>query len=77
MVGSLKAVLPKAFSREQLATWTRVQDAVIQLPVTSTGEVDFDYMQRYICATEKQTIKGVVEYKDRVIAETKKVVGAE
>lgn len=74
MVGSLKAVLPKAFSRDQLATWTRVQDAVIQLPVTSTGDIDFDYMQNYIRATEKQTIKGVVEYKDRVIEETKKVV---
>lgn len=74
MVGSLKAVLPKAFSRDQLATWTRVQDAVIQLPVTLTGDINLDYMQTYIRALEKQTIKGVVEYKDKVIQETKKVV---
>ena len=47
----------------------------VALPVTPTGDIDFDYMQNYIRATEKQTIKGVVEYKDRVIAETKKVVG--
>ena len=47
----------------------------IALPVTPTGDIDFDYMQNYIRATEKQTIKGVVEYKDRVIKETKKVVG--
>lgn len=46
----------------------------VELPVTPTGDIDFDYMQNYIRATEKQTIKGVVEYKDRVIAETKKVV---
>lgn len=46
----------------------------VELPVTPDDQIDFDYMQNYIRATEKQTIKGVVEYKDRVIAETKKVV---
>lgn len=46
----------------------------LQLPVTATGEIDFDYMQDYIRAMEKETIKGVVEYKDKVIEETKKVV---
>lgn len=53
----------------------RLMNTVLLVPVTSTGAIDFDYMQNYIRATEKQTIKGVVEYKDRVIAETKKVVG--
>ena len=53
----------------------KIANTDIMLPVTSTGEIDFGYMQNYIRATEKRTIKGVVEYKDRVIAETKKVVG--
>ena len=55
--------------------WSVAKNVDFLLPVTSTGDVDFDYMQNYIRATEKQTIKGVVEYKDRVIKETKKVVG--
>lgn len=55
--------------------WSIAKNVDFLLPVTSTGDVDFDYMQNYIRAIEKQTIKGVVEYKDRVIAETKKVVG--
>lgn len=46
----------------------------VVLPVTPAGEIDFNYMQNYIRATEKQTIEGVVEYKDKVIEETKKVV---
>lgn len=74
MVGSLKAVLPKAFNRERLATWTRVQDAIIQLPVTLSGDIDFHYMQNYIRAIEKQTIDDVVKYKDRMINDTKKMV---
>lgn len=53
----------------------RLMNTVLLVPVTSTGAIDFDYMQNYIHATEKQTIKSVVEYKDRVIAKTKKVVG--
>lgn len=75
MVGALKAVLPKSFSRERLATWTRVKNTEFLLPVTPDDQIDFNYMQNYISAMEKQTIKGVVEYKDRVIKETKKVVG--
>lgn len=51
-----------------------VLDLDIQLPVISTGDIDFDYMQTYIRALEKQIIKDVVEYKDKVIQETKKVV---
>ena len=52
----------------------RLMNTVLLVPVTSTGDPDFDYMQHYIRATEKQIINGVIEYKDRVIDETKKVV---
>ena len=62
------------YNYQRKATWTRVQDDYVLLPVTPDDQIDFDYMQNYIRATEKQTIKGMVEYKDRVIEETKKVV---
>ena len=52
----------------------KIANTDIMLPVTPTGDIDFNYMQNYIRAMEKQTIKGVVEYKDKVIAETKKAV---
>lgn len=55
--------------------WSVAKNVDFLLPVTSIGDIDFDYMQNYIRAIEKQTIKGVVEYKDKVIHETKKVVG--
>ena len=62
------------YNYQRKATWDRVQENDFLLPVTSDDQIDFDYMQNYIRATEKQTIKGVVEYKDKVIEETKKVV---
>lgn len=73
LVGAL-GYLKKKFSYHNMLTWNKLKKLDIQLPVTSTGDIDFDYMQNYIRAMEKQTIKGVVEYKDRVIEETKKVV---
>lgn len=46
----------------------------VPLPVTSSGDLDYDYMEHYIRAIEKLTIANVVKYKNRVIAETKKIV---
>lgn len=68
-------IMKRVFAQFNYNTNVRgILDIDIELPVNSTGEIDFDYMQNYICAMEKQTIKGAVEYKDRVIEETKKVV---
>ena len=48
----------------------------IELPVTSAGAIDFDFMENYITAIEKQSIRGVIEYKDKVIQTTKNMVNA-
>lgn len=63
------------YSREKLAIWNnRVENDVIELPATSGGEPDFDYMVRYIRAIEKLVIAEVARYKDKVISTTKQVV---
>ena len=36
---------------------------------------DWDYMEKYIKATEKEIIKEVVLYKDKVIAKAKEIAG--
>lgn len=48
----------------------------IRLPVTSSGNIDFDYMERYIRAIAKLAIADVVKYKDKELATTKRIVGA-
>lgn len=43
------------------------------LPIKN-GEIDFEYMETYIRAIEKVVIRGVVEWKNKVIEATKSVV---
>lgn len=63
------------YSRENLAIWNgRVENETIELPVTSDGNIDFNYMERYIRAIEKLAIADVVKYKDKVIVETRNLV---
>ena len=63
------------FSYEKKATWGRIKECFITIPIKSDGTPDFDYMERYIRAIEKVIIADVVKYKDKVIETTKKVVG--
>ena len=61
----------------------KVFDTKISLPVVPSADpahvyapadIDWGYMERYIRATEKLVMADVVAYKDRVIAETKRIV---
>lgn len=74
IIGKLSK-LPQLFSYNNMATWNKLKVLTISLPITSDGEPDFDYMERYIRAMEKIVIADVVKYKDKVIETTKKVVG--
>lgn len=72
----IEKITKEQFSYDKKATWEKVKDCVITLPVTTLGKIDFDYMERYIRAIEKLVIADVVKYKDKVIAATKKVVNS-
>lgn len=74
IVGSLSR-LPKLFSYDNMATWNKLKKIEVSLPVTSDGDINFDYMERYIRAIEKLAIADVVRYKDKLIASTRRVVG--
>ena len=66
----------RRYSRGNKATWEgKVEADPILLPVTMNGDIDFDYMERYIRVIEKLAIADVAKYKDRLIATTKQVVG--
>lgn len=67
--------LPKLFSYNNMATWNKLKTIEVSLPVTLNGDIDFDYMERYIRAIEKLAIADVAKYKDKLIAATKQVVG--
>ena len=68
--------LPKLFSYNNMATWNKLKNIEISLPVTSDGDINFEYMERYIRAIEKLTIAGVVKFRDREIAAARQAVNA-
>lgn len=59
LTGSL-AYLKKLFSYQNMCSFSKIKDLTIQLPITSSGEIDFDYMEKYISAIIKTKIKNVV-----------------
>lgn len=73
IVGAM-SFLKKQFSYNNMATWNKLRVEKIQLPVNDKNEIDVCYMEHYIKVMEKITIKDVVQYKDRVIENTKKVI---
>lgn len=68
--------LPKLFSYNNMATWTKLKKIEVSLPVASDGNIDYDYMERYVRATEKLAIADVVKCKDKLIETTRQIVGA-
>ena len=70
----IEKLTKERFSYEKKATWERIKVCKITIPITSDGEPDFDYMERYIRALEKVVIADVVKYKDKVIKTTEKII---
>ena len=70
----IEKLTKERFSYEKKATWDRIKECQIQLPVTHNGAPDFDYMERYIRAMEKLVIADVVKYKNKIIEKTKEVI---
>jgi hypothetical protein len=62
------------FSYTNMGTWTKIKELEIELPVTDSNEFDFEYMENYIFAIEKQTIQKLYDDKGILIDATKKII---
>ena len=69
----IEKLTKERFSYEKKATWDRIKECFITIPIKSDKTPDFDYMERYIRAMEKVVIADVVKYKDKVIETTKQI----
>lgn len=75
LVGSIKKSLSKKYSWGDSISKKKIQKDVVKLPVISnSNKIDFDYMEKYITAIQKLAIRDVVDYKDKLISETKSVI---
>lgn len=64
---SLLSKLPSMFSYNNMATWTRLKPITIELPITSYGNIDYDFMENYIKVIEKKAIRDVIDYKNSIL----------
>jgi hypothetical protein len=53
------------FSYNDMASWKKIKDIEIKLPITVDGNPDYEYMTRFIRIQQKLAIKNVAEWKDR------------
>lgn len=61
---SIHNLAKKKYSRGNKATWeSKVEKDEIYLPVDSNGNIDWKYMEHFISALEKQSLKRVLCYK--------------
>lgn len=74
LIASLKKSLSPKYCWGDSISFKKIQSDTMKLPVDRFGEINFDYMERYIKAIEKLTIAEVVKYKDKVISATKQLV---
>lgn len=66
--------LTSKYSYSNMATRKSLKDEILELPIDAQGNIDFKYMEYYIKAIQKLTIKNVVKYKDEVIDKTKEII---
>ena len=52
----------KLFSFEYMGTWNKIKPLSISLPITSTGEIDFNFMDSFISELEEERISELNAY---------------
>lgn len=74
MVASLNKSLKPIYSWGDSISKTKIVKDKINLPVTSSGSIDYKFMETYIRAIEKQTIQRVKDWRAKEIKTTKNIV---
>lgn len=58
----IQKTIKSIFSYDKKATWNRVKHESILLPVTPSGEIDFEIIETYISAVKKNVIRSLKEF---------------
>ena len=64
LITAIKKVIVNKYSYNEKATKIALKNTYIELPVNRDGNIDYEYMEKYIEAIEKNVIKDVVDYKN-------------
>lgn len=58
-----KSIKPK-FHYDNKATWDRVCEEYMMLPITSSGDIDYEFMENFISAYKKKTIQNLYKWRE-------------
>ena len=61
-ISALLSYLPFLFSYNNMASWNKIKDFSIKLPVNPNGEIAYDYMSNYISELEQERIRELEAY---------------
>ena len=68
LVGAITKTIYGNYEWTNKAGWERIKNDYITLPVTSTGEIDFDFMESFIRELEEERIRELEEERIRELA---------
>ena len=59
--------LTQLFGYGNMCSWEKIKNYTICFPITADGAIDWDFMQNLITAESRLAIRGVVEWKDKIL----------
>ena len=62
IISALQKVIKDNFNWVNKAGWNKIKKYSIHIPITQDGEIDFDYMEKYIRELELARIRELVAY---------------
>ena len=77
MVASLNKSLKPIYSWGDSISKAKIVKDKFDLPITPSGEIDYKFMETYICAQEKLAIQRVKDWRAQEIATTKNIVNCD
>jgi len=77
IIANMKKVIKGRYNYGTKFNRATANETTITLPVTPSGELDFEYMETYIRVTQKQVIERLVQWNDEQLEMIKTVTGGE
>ena len=77
MSAAISKSIKRKYTYDNKAYWEHVKKEIINLPVTTSGDIDNHFMETYIRAIEKQIIQRVKDWRAKEISPTKDIVNSD
>lgn len=74
LVSALYKSLKPRYSWGNSISSKKIEKDIVSLPINDDNSIDYQYMEKYILAIKKLSIKNAILWKDKIIEKTKKCI---